>query len=550
MLAVLVLSLLVVIMDNTILNVALSTIQNQLSATQSEMQWAVDSYALVFAGLMITCGVLGDRIGRRRMLVVGMTLFGAGSGACAFASTPTQLIVCRALLGIGAAAVQPQTLSIIQHVFPPAERAKAIGIWAGASGMAIALGPITGGVLIKYFWWGSLFLINVPVVVVGIAAMLWVVPESRGEQPGRFDLVGAALSTVAMTVLVYGIVAGGNTNAWLRFDTGGLILGGLALTAVFVGYERRHPQPMIDVLLFTDRRFTAGVAVIALIFFALMGATFYLSYFLQAVRGYTPLATGVALIAVAAGVMIMSTRSPALVRRWGAHRVAATGLTIFTTAMASFGFATASMPQWLLELQMLAIGAGLGLTMTPATDAAMAAVPVDQTGAGSAVNNTLRQLAGALGVAVLGSIVTVCFHAHLGADRASRVADALDQPRAVVQQLPQNTQVRPLVGPAATESIGGAIAFASDARDALQRRVALPQSRTLPAATLAEQQQDARTHLLGFIRDADNAFVRGLRICSGVAALSGLFGAVVAARLLPRRRRQSRDPATPVPALA
>ena len=183
-LSVLVLCLLVVILDNTILNVALKTIQADLDASQSEMQWAIDSYALVFAGLLITWGVLGDRLGRKRILLLGLFLFGLTSAICSFSATSGQLIWLRALMGIGAAAVQPQTLSIIQNVFEPKERPKAIGIWAGASGMAIALGPITGGLLLKYFWWGSIFLVNVPIVVVAIVAIWFIVPESRDPRPG------------------------------------------------------------------------------------------------------------------------------------------------------------------------------------------------------------------------------------------------------------------------------------------------------------------------------------------------------------------------------
>ncbi|MBV9594338.1 MAG: MFS transporter, partial [Actinobacteria bacterium] len=189
-LAVLVVCLLVVILDNTILNVALKTIQSDLGASQSQMQWAVDSYALVFAGLLITAGVLGDRLGRKKVLLFGMLAFGATSALCSFANSSTELILFRSLMGIGAAAVQPQTLSIIQNVFEPRERGKAIGIWAGASGMAIALGPIAGGALLKYFWWGSIFLINVPIVVVGVIAIFFLVPDSRDPRPGRLAPLG------------------------------------------------------------------------------------------------------------------------------------------------------------------------------------------------------------------------------------------------------------------------------------------------------------------------------------------------------------------------
>jgi MFS family permease len=228
-LSVLVLCLLVVILDNTILNVALKTIQEDLGASQSEMQWAIDSYALVFAGLLITGGVLGDRLGRKRMLLFGMATFGVTSALCSFAGSPTTLVLFRALMGIGAAAVQPQTLSIIQNVFEPAERPKAIGIWAGASGMAIALGPIAGGLLLKYFWWGSIFLVNVPIVIAGVIGIALLVPDSKDPRPGRLDPAGVLLSIVALVVLVYGVIQGGNTNKWLQWDTSGAIVLGIVL---------------------------------------------------------------------------------------------------------------------------------------------------------------------------------------------------------------------------------------------------------------------------------------------------------------------------------
>ena len=201
-----VICLLVVILDNTILNVALRTIQDDLSASQSEMQWAVDSCALVFAGLLIVWGVTGDRVGRKRILLLGTVLFGVTSALCSFAQSPTELIVYRALMGIGVAAVQPQTLSVIQNVFEPAERPKAIGIWAAFSGLAIAIGPIAGGALIKFFWWGSVFLVNVPIVIIGVALIVVLVLESRDPSPGKFDPLGTVLSMVALVVLVYGII--------------------------------------------------------------------------------------------------------------------------------------------------------------------------------------------------------------------------------------------------------------------------------------------------------------------------------------------------------
>ena len=337
-LAVLVICLLVVILDNTILNVALKTIQGDLNASQSQMQWAVDSYALVFAGLLITGGVLGDRLGRKKVLLFGMIAFGTTSALCSFASSPTTLILFRALMGIGAAAVQPQTLSIIQNVFEPQERAKAIGIWAGASGAAIALGPIAGGALLKYFWWGSVFLVNVPIVIVGVVAIFFLVPDSKDPHPQRIDPFGVVLSMVALVALVFGIIEGGNSNQWLKWNSLGAILVGVVLLAIFVYSQKRSTHPTIDVTLFNNRRFSAGTVAIALTFFALMGSTFYLAYYLQAVRGYTPLSAGFALIAVAGAVMIMAPQAARLSRKYGPRVVAGSGLLIFGLSMLAVAF--------------------------------------------------------------------------------------------------------------------------------------------------------------------------------------------------------------------
>ena len=428
-LAVLVICLLVVIMDNTILNVALKTIQTSLDASQSQMQWAVDSYALVFAGLLITWGVVGDRIGRKKVLLFGMTCFGVTSALCSFAHNPAELIIYRSLMGIGAAAVQPQTLSIIQNVFEPEERGKAIGIWAGSSGMAIALGPIAGGALIKYFWWGSVFLVNVPFVIVGVVAIFFLVPESKDPRPQRVDPSGVLLSIVALVLLVYGIIEGGNSNQWLTVQALGAVVAGRGLagavrraaTAQQSPDHRRQPLP--------NRQFAAGGAAIALTFFALMGSTFYLAYFLQGVRNYTPLAAGVALIPVAVGVMGFAPIAARLSARFGTRYVAGGGLTLVGLCMGSYSFVGQGTGQWFIEVLMFGQGAGMGLTMAPATNAIMSAVPREKAGAGSAVNNTVRQVAGALGVAILGSILAVVYRGQLGANTPATVAGRLDQPR-------------------------------------------------------------------------------------------------------------------------
>ncbi len=538
-LGVVVVCLLVVVLDNTILNVALKTIQQDLNASQSQMQWSIDSYALVFAGLLITGGVLGDRLGRKTMLLFGMAAFGTTSLLCSFAGSPTQLILFRALMGIGAATVQPQTLSIIQNVFEPRERGKAIGIWAAASGVAIALGPITGGLLLKYFWWGSIFLVNVPIVVVALVAVWFLVPNSKDPNPGRVEPTSVILSVVALVVLVYGVIEGGNSNQWLRWNSLGAIIVGLALLALFVVREARSAHPTIDVRLFKNRHFAAGSVAIALTFFALMGSTFYLAYFQQAVRGYTPLAAGVALIAVAAGVMIMASRAAGLSERFGARIVTGSGMVLFSCALISFAFVDQSTPQWVLEVQMFALGSGMGLTMAPATAAIMSAVPREKAGAGSAVNNTVRQVAGALGVAILGSILAVVFRAQLGASTPSQLATALDQPAAIVAQLPANAQVKTYVRGDSSQSIGNALQLAGNAGSALGNRAKLPAADALTPDQLAAAKAKAKAEIEGFVASSKTSFVSAMSVTSIAAGLVSLLGACIAFRFLPSRREMA-----------
>jgi len=529
-LGVLVLCLLIVILDNTILNVALKTIQSDLDASQSQMQWAIDSYALVFAGLLITWGVLGDRLGRKRILMIGLFLFGVTSAICSFSGNSAQLIAFRALMGIGAAAVQPQTLSIIQNVFDPKERPKAIGIWAGASGIAIALGPITGGLLLKYFWWGSIFLVNVPIVVVALVAIWVLVPESKDPNPGRLDPAGVLLSIVALVVLVYGVIEGGNSNDWLAWNTAGAIALGLVVLGVFVVSQHRSSHPTIDVSLFRNRQFSAGAFAIAMTFFALQGSTFYLAYYLQAVRGYSALRAGTALIAVAAAVMISAPLSAKLSARFGPGAVSGAGLTIFGCTLASYWFTTEHVPIAYVEVLMAGMGLGMGLTMSPATNAIMNAVPRHKAGAGSAVNNTVRQVAGALGVAVLGSLVAVSFRGDFGTGTAQQVAARLDQPAAVVARLPEAQRVGPLVQRDTSQSIGNALQFVGRAGAALQARAAAH------PGTAPGREQAARAELTGVVQRARSAFMTALNDTSIWAGLAALLGALVAFRFLPERR--------------
>ena len=406
--------LLVVIMGNTILNVALPTLQRDLGATQGELQWVIDAYILVFAGLLFTWGVIGDRIGRRKVLLIGLSIFALGSVLAAFSSSPVELIAWRAVMGIGGAAVQPTTLAVITNVFPPGERGRAIGVWAGAAGIAVAGGPLAGGAVLQHFWWGAVFLIGVPVAVLGIAGILAVVPESRDPSPGRIDVPGVLLSILALAGLVYGIIRGGSGRGWTTPGVLVPLIGGVLLLVLFVWLQRRSSHPALDVSLFRNPAFSAAAAALGLNFFALQGATFYLVYYLQGARGYSPLQSGAALIPVALGMAFMAPRSARLAERFGAKTVVASGFLLIALSFLGIQLLGLTTPVWLLLVVLSVQGLGMGAVMAPATESIMSVVPREKAGAGAAVNNSVRQVGGALGVAILGSVLAGAYSANLG----------------------------------------------------------------------------------------------------------------------------------------
>jgi DHA2 family multidrug resistance protein-like MFS transporter len=500
-LGVLVISLLVVILDNTILNVALKTIQDDLGASQADVEWAVNSYVLVFAGLLFTWGILGDRFGRKRMLLAGLLIFGVTSVLTAFAQTSGQLIAFRALMGIGGGAIMPQTLSIITNVFEPRERGKAIGIWAGASGVAIALGPITGGFLLEHFWWGSIFLVNVPIVAIGLVAVFLLVPESKDPHPGRVDPLGVLLSIAGLVLLVYGIIKGGQDNDWTSPVVLGTVLGGLGLLAVFVLAERRSSHPSLDITLFRNPQLSAATAAIALTFFALMGVTFYFAFYLQAVRGYSPFEAGLCLVAVAAAIMITAPRSAKLAQRFGTRVLVGSALLLVAACFAAQALVTADTPLWAVELLLFVQGLGMGNVMAPATNAVMGAIPRDKAGAGSAVNNTIRQVGGALGVAILGSVLSTVYRGGIGS---------------AVDVLPEAARHD------AAESIGGTFQAIGAAAEGVRNG-------QVPQQVLAQ--------LPGLQQAANDAFVHAMHVTALCAAAVALIGSLVVWVWLPGRRR-------------
>jgi EmrB/QacA subfamily drug resistance transporter len=406
--------LLVVIMGNTILNVALPTLQRELGATQGELQWVVDAYILVFAGLLFSWGVIGDRIGRRWVLLIGLSIFTVGSVLAAFSDSPIELIGWRAVMGIGGAAVQPTTLAVITNVFPPRERGRAIGVWAGTAGIAVAGGPLAGGVVLEHYWWGAVFLIGVPVAVLGIGAVLAFVPESRDPSPGRLDVPGVLLSIVALVGLVYGIIRGGSGAGWTTPGVLVPLVGGILLLGLFIWLQRRSTHPALDVSLFRNPAFSAAAGALGLNFFALLGATFYLVYYLQGVLGFTPLESGAALIPVALGMALMAPRSSGLAERFGAKAVCASGFVLIALSFLGVQLLDLATPVWLLVVVLSVQGVGMGAVMAPATESIMSVVPREKAGAGAAVNNSVRQVGGALGVAILGSVLAASYSTQLG----------------------------------------------------------------------------------------------------------------------------------------
>ncbi|MFI5767396.1 MFS transporter [Streptomyces sp. NPDC051658] len=431
-LVVLMFSLLIVVLDNSILNVAVKTIASPaptgLGATQSELEWAINAYTLVFAGLLFTAGLLGDRIGRKKVLLFGILLFGVGSALAAMSGSPAQLITWRALMGLGAAFVMPATLAVLMNVFERDEQPRAIGIWAGSVGVAIAIGPITGGLLLEHFWWGSIFLVNVPVVIVALAAMVLLVPDSKDPNPGRTDPLGVVLSIVGLVMLVYGIIRGGQLADFTEPVVLLSSLGGLLVLAGFVWHEKRTTHPAIDISYFKEPSFAAAVAAIALVFFALMGVTFFSAFYMQSVRGWSALQAGLMLLPLAATQIIFAPRARLFVDRFGARATCTVGMLLVAVGLAAFALFDGTTPVWVLCLLFFVQGTGMAHVMTPVTVSVMQALPREKAGSGSAVNNTFRQVGGALGVAVLGSVLSTVYRGdiegHLGAVPAGARAAA------------------------------------------------------------------------------------------------------------------------------
>ncbi|OBI42357.1 MFS transporter [Mycobacterium sp. E796] len=495
-LAVICLGVFVISVDATIVNVALPTLSRELGADTAQLQWIVDAYTLVMAGLLLSAGSLSDRYGRRGWLNSGLALFALTSAVAAQVNSADALIAARAAMGIGAAVIFPTTLGLITNIFTDSvPRAKAIGLWAAMVGVGVAVGPISGGWLLEHFWWGSIFMVNIPIAALAIAGGILFVPTSRDPAAPRVDVPGLILSAVGITTLVYTVIEA-PTWGWTNVRTTAGFALATAVLAGFAVWERRSTHPMLDVSVFGNRRFSGGSLAITAGFLTLFGFIFVITQYFQFIKDYTAFQAGMRLLPVAVSIAVASILGPRLVERIGTTAVVAGGLTVFAAGLAWASTADAATPYIQIALQMLLLGGGLGLTVSPATEAIMGSLSVDKADVGSAVNDTTRELGGTLGVAIAGSVFASVYSGRLG-----------------------------------TAALTGLPA------DAMRRSMAV--AHTVIGRLPIQQAGHVRAVV-------DRAFLDGMQVSSLVCAGIALGSAIVVAWLLPARARQ----ATPSPELA
>ena len=480
-------------LDNTIVNVALPTLQEVLGATTAELQWVVDAYSVIFAGTLLLAGSLGDRFGRRRALVIGLVIFGAGSLVAGFATSADILIACRAVMGIGGAFIMPSTLSILVQVFTePRERAQAIGIWAAVAGAAVAIGPILGGLLLEVTSWHEIFWVNPPLVVLALLATLALVPESRDPSKPRLDPLGAVLSTIGIIAFVVTVIE--VPDQGFSAVTIGSTITAIVFITAFVWWERKAPRPLLPMSLFTNRLFTVAIITVALVYGALMGVMFFLPQFLQLVQGNSPLQSGVAMLPAAGGLFLASLFSPRWAERFGTRRIVVSGLLLVVVGLALAAYLTADSAYIHVGASLGLMGLGLGMVLPQATNAVLASVPRERAGMGSAVNDGVGELGGSLGVAILGSLLSLGYRNEIQ-QQITAAGDA-------IASIPAN------VVDAVRESLAaGSLAVAQ-----------LPADMAMPIRQVA-----------------GNAFVSGMTTALMVAAAIVAVGAFLAWRMFPAR---------------
>ena len=484
-------------LDTTIVNVALPDLARQLDATTRDLQWIVDGYNLAFAALVLTAGSIGDRFGRRPVLIGGLLGFALASAVAVACTGPAELVAARVAMGAFAAFIYPTTLSIITNAYPDrGERVRAIGVWGAVTGLGVAVGPVTGGLLLAHFWWGSVFLALVPVALVAAVLAAALVPESRDPHGAALDLPGLLTSSAGIGLLVYTIIEAPG-RGWLSPWTLAGFAGTAAIAAVFVVLEGRREYPMLDVSLFRRPAFSAASGAVTVAFFALFGFIFLITQYFQFVRGYSTVSAGVRILPVAATIAIGSVAGAKLATRFGTRVVVMSGLLLFGAAFAWIAASSAFESYGWIAAQMVVMGTGLGLTGTPATESILSVLPAAKAGIGSAVNDATREAGGTLGVAVIGSVFTTVYTRHLSVTS--------------IAALPAH-----LAG-AARDSVGAAYTIAAQAPSPLGPQL---------------------------LADVNTSFMRGLHLACLVATGVCWLGAV-GALALPGRQRHSAAPPLP-----
>lgn len=486
---VLVLTIVIVVIDHTILNVALPTIQRELGSSVSELQWIVDAYILAFATLLLTMGTLSDRIGRATMLRAGLTVFGMASLAALFAQSAWQLILARIFMGAGAAMIMPATLAIITNIFPDEERGKAIAIWGAMNGVGVAAGPLLGGVLIQQFNWSAVFFINVPIVIVALIAGQFLVPNSYDPSPRRIDIPGTILSALALAALVFSLIKGSDWG-WAN----PIIICSLAASVIFAILfllrERNTASPMLDLRLFRNPRLAAGSICIGFMTIAMFGVLFGFTMYMQFIKNYTAMETGIRFLPMAFGYAFGSMSSNHFARLWGTKTVVTAGFLGMSVIAIPVAFWRVETPYWEIGALLFALSFFMGNIMTPSLNALLGAVPKARAGIGSAIGNVSFQLGGALGVAALGSVLSSVYRMHM--------SNATDSLATIPGQITS----------AVIESIG-----------AVARIYALlPESSRANVISLASQ-----------------SFMSGWQFLLLCVAVLGLTGAIIALKVMPQR---------------
>ncbi len=448
-LSVLCLSLVIVVMAVSSLNVAIPTIQRELGASPTQLQWIIDAYALVFAGFLLPAGALGDRFGRKGALQIGLAIFVVSNAVMSQATSPTMLIGFRAVAGLGAALIMPATLSIITNSFPPHERGKAIATWAGLAGAGGAIGPILSGLLLEHFWWGSIFFINIPFVAVLLVLVWKLVPTSKDPDGHALDPIGAVMSVVGLVALVFGIIEGPEWG-WVSPGVIAAFTVAIVFLVGFVYWELRTPTPTLDPRLFRLPGFGMGSLAITLSFFCLFGMFFLVTQYLQFVHGDSPLLAGVKTLPSAVMLVLVSPRNPLIVARLGVRKTLRLGFGFITLGLVGFANLQVDTAYWYFALSIMCLATGLALVMPPSTTAIISSLPLAKAGVGSAVNDVTREVGGAIGIAVLGSILNSLFNSQIDLG-------------GVASQVPQPGQqnfgaVRPII----EEGIGPAFGVANE----------------------------------------------------------------------------------------